>query len=30
VDDYGIAMDKEHIIREIQRTANANGGVALG
>jgi hypothetical protein len=23
-------MDKDHIIREIQRTANANGGVALG
>jgi hypothetical protein len=23
-------MDKEHIIREIRRTANANGGVALG
>jgi hypothetical protein len=23
-------MDKDHIIREIRRTANANGGVALG
>src|SRR5205807_588217 len=23
-------MDKEHIISEIRRTANANGGVALG
>ena len=23
-------MDKEHILREIQRTAKANGGVALG
>jgi hypothetical protein len=23
-------MDKEHIIREIRRTANANGGIALG
>jgi hypothetical protein len=23
-------MDRDHIIREIQRTANANGGVALG
>src|SRR5262249_56963080 len=23
-------MDREHILREIQRTAKANGGVALG
>jgi hypothetical protein len=25
-----MTMDKEHILREIQRTAKANGGVALG
>ena len=25
-----MAKDKEHIIREIRRTANANGGVVLG
>jgi hypothetical protein len=29
-DECGTAMDKDHIIREIQRTAKANGGVALG
>jgi hypothetical protein len=29
-DDRGTPMDREHIIREIRRTANAHGGVALG